>query len=129
MAKDNVDVVESAWDAFGRGDVETATKIAGAEAEIVIPETVPWGGTYHGPDGFREFLGKLSESFDDFKAVPEKILGADDDHVIVIAQASGTTKSGNQFEGRGAWVYRLQDGKLTEAEFFGDTARALEALG
>ena len=129
MAQDNVDVIEAAWDAFGRGDVEAAAGIADPSAEIAIPETLPWGGTYRGPDGFMEFIGKVRENFEDFQAVPEKILGADDDHVIVIAKASGRTKSGSPFDGRAVWVYRLQGGKMTEAEFFGDTAKALEELG
>lgn len=129
MAQDNVDVIEAAWEAFGRGDLEGATGIADAAAEVVIPDSVPWGGTYRGPEGFREFLAKLYEHFEELKAVPEKILGADDDHVVVIARGTGKTKAGNPFEGRSAWLYRLQDGKVTEVEQFLDTAKALEALG
>lgn len=128
MAQDNVDVIESAWDAFVRGDVDAATKVADDAAEVVIPEAVPWGGTYRGPEGFREFLAKLYESFEELKPAPEKILGADDDHVVVIAHATGKTKAGKPFEGRSAWLYRLQDGKVTEVEQFLDTAKVLEAL-
>lgn len=129
MAQDNVDLIEQAWDAFGRGNLDAATALADAAAQISVPETVPWGGTYRGPEGFREFLDKLFEHFAELKAVPEKILGADDDHVIVIARGTGRTKAGNAFEGRSAWIYRLQDGKVTEVEQFLDTAKVRDALG
>jgi ketosteroid isomerase-like protein len=38
------------------------------------------------------------------------------------------TKSGNELSGRSVWLYKVSDGNLTEAEFFGDTAQARDAL-
>lgn len=129
MAQDNVDVIQSAWDAFGRGDIDAVLEVIEPSAETHVPQTLPWGGTYTGPEGFRDFLGKLGESFDQFSATPEKVLGADDDHVVVLAKISGRTKAGNQLEGRNIWIYQLRGGKVASAESFGDTAQALEALG
>jgi ketosteroid isomerase-like protein len=129
MAQDNVDLIQSAWDAFGRGNLEEAVSIADPSGEVVVAESLPWGGTYQGPDGFSEMLGSLLSNFEQFKAVPEKVLGADDNHVVVIAKTSGRTKAGNTWEGRAVWVYQLRDGKVVRAEAFTDTARVLEALG
>ena len=66
MAQDNVDVVQGAWDAFGRGDIEAVLDAIAPTAETRVPETLPWGGTYTGPDGFRDFLARLRENFDQF---------------------------------------------------------------
>jgi ketosteroid isomerase-like protein len=129
MAQDNVDVVQGAWDAFGRGDIEAVLDVISPAAQTRVPESLPWGGTYAGPDGFRDFLARLGERFDQFTATPEKVLGADDNHVIVLAKAKGRTKSGNAFEGSAIWIYQLRDGKIADAETFGDTALVLEALG
>src|SRR5688500_13492948 len=109
MAGDNVDVIESSWAAFGKGDVDRATAMASPEAEIRIPESLPFGGTYIGPEGFQDYVNKMLSTFDDFKAVPEKVLSADDDHVIVIAAASGKV-GGERFEVRSSWVYKFRDG-------------------
>lgn len=128
MAQDNVDLIETAWQAFGRGDIEEATKLATEGTTISIPETLPWGGTYTGSDAFQQFLPQVFDQFDDFKVVPEKVLGADDDHVVVVVHATGRTKSGKSFDGRAVWVYRLRDGKVVEAEQFVDTAMVREAL-
>jgi uncharacterized protein len=129
MAQDNVDVVQGAWDAFGRGDIDAVLEAIAPSAETRLPESLPWGGTYAGPDGFRDFLTKLGDSWDQFSATPQKVLGADDNHVVVLAKTKGRTKAGATIEGSTVWIYQLRDGKIADAESFGDTAQVLEALG
>jgi ketosteroid isomerase-like protein len=129
MAQDNVDVVQGVWDAFGRGDIDAILETIAPSAETRLPESLPWGGTYTGPDGFQDFLAKLEASFEVFSATPEKVLGADDNHVVVVAKTKGRTKGGGTLEGRTVWIYQLRDGKIADAESFGDTARVLEAFG
>ena len=129
MAKDNVDVVQHAWDAFGRGDIHGAVEAIAPTAETRVPESLPWGGTYIGPDGFREFLDKLDQAFDVFRATPDKVLGADDNHVVVVAKTKGKVKGGGTVEGSNVWVYQLRDGLIADAESWGDTAQVLQALG
>jgi ketosteroid isomerase-like protein len=46
----------------------------------------------------------------------------------VVVEGAGKTKSGNELSGRSVWLYKVSDGKLTDAEFFGDTAQARDAL-
>ena len=129
MAQDNVDVVQSAWDAFGRGDIDAVLDAISPSAETRVPETLPWGGTYTGPDGFQDFLDRLGESFEQFSATPDKVLGADDNHVVVVAKTKGRTKGGATLETSVVWIYQLRDGMIADAESFGDTAQLLEALG
>ena len=129
MAQDNVDVVQGAWDAFGRGDMVAVLDAIAPAAETRIPETLPWGGTYAGPEGFGDFVAKLYESFEQFSATPDKVLGADDNHVIVTAKVKGRTKGGTTIENRAVWIYQLRDGRIADAETFGDTAQVLQALG
>ncbi len=129
MAQDNVDVVQSAWDAFGRGDIDAVLDVIAPSAETRVPETLPWGGTYAGPDGFGDFVARLNENFEQFSATPDKVLGADDNHVIVLAKVKGRVKGGGTVENRAVWVYQLRDGKIADAETFGDTAQVLQALG
>ena len=129
MAQDNVDVIQTAWDAFGRGDIDKATSVADPNAEFVAPESVPWGGTYHGPEGFRELLSNIVGNFDKFEAKPEKVLGADDDHVVVVARFTGRTKGGEDVEGEVVWLYKMRNGQVMRGDAFTDTARLLEALG
>lgn len=129
MAQDNVDVIQSAWDAFGRGDIDKATSVADPSAEFVAPDSLPWGGTYHGPEGFRELLASIVSNFDKFEAKPEKVLGADDDHVVVVARLVARTKSGQDVEGQAVWLYKMRNGQVVRGDAFTDTAKMREALG
>jgi ketosteroid isomerase-like protein len=129
MAQDNVDVVQGVWDAFGRGDIDAVLDAISPTAEARVPESLPWGGTYAGQEGFRDLLARLDESFEQFTATPQKVLGADDNHVVVLAKTKGRLKGGTTIEGTTIWIYQLRDGKIADAESFGDTARVLEALG
>jgi ketosteroid isomerase-like protein len=129
MAQDNVGVIEAAWDAFGKGDIDKATEVAAPEAEIIAPESLPWGGTYTGPDGYRDLLGQIFQRFSQFSVKPEKVLSADDDHVVVVASISGRAKGGKDLRARVAWIYQLRDGKVVRGEAFPDSAAILAALG
>jgi ketosteroid isomerase-like protein len=129
MAQDNVDVIQGAWDAFRRGDIEAATAVADPSAEFVAPDSLPWGGSYHGPEGARELFTTFLSHFDKFEAKPEKVLGADDDHVVVLVHVAGRTKSGQDLDSDAVWLYKMRNGQVIRADLFVDTARTLEAIG
>jgi ketosteroid isomerase-like protein len=129
MAQDNVDVVQSAWDAYGRGDIDAVLEAFAPSAETRVPESLPWGGTYIGPDGFQDFLAQVDAAYEQFSATPDKVLGADDNHVVVVAKTKGRTKGGGSIESTAVWLYQLRDGKIADAESWGDTAQILQALG
>ena len=125
----NADTVKSGWDAFADGDMDAAVSTTNEQAKIVIPESLPWGGTYTGPEGFKEMIQKFLSNFESVDPNPTAFLEADDgETVIVVVEGGGKTKSGNEFSGRSVWLYKVRDGQLTDAEFFGDTAQARDAL-
>jgi uncharacterized protein len=124
----NADTVKSGWDAFAQGDLDGAVATTSDSAKIVIPDSLPWGGTYTGPDGFKEMIGKFLSNFDEVHPTPQEFLEADDGHVLVTVTGVGTTKSGNELSGDSIWLYKVDDGEISRAEFYGDTATAVEAL-
>src|SRR4051812_32759869 len=124
----NADTVRSGWDAFAKGDMDAATATTSDSAEIIVPETLPWGGTYRGPDGFKEMIGKFVSNFDEINPDPQEFIEADGGRVLVTVSGTGKTKSGNELSGDSIWLYKLDDGKIERAEFFGDTAQAVNAL-
>jgi ketosteroid isomerase-like protein len=125
----NADLVKARWEDFGRGDIDGAVSDTDENAEIVMPETLPWGGTYRGPDGFKEMIGKFVSNFESVEPRPTSFLEADDgETVVVTVEGVGKTKSGNDLSGSSVWLYTVRDGKLMRAEFFGDTAQTRDAL-
>jgi ketosteroid isomerase-like protein len=126
---ENADAVKARWDDFGKGDLDAAVSTTSEDAEIVMPETLPWGGTYRGPDGFKEMIEKFLSNFETVDPRPTAFYEADDgETVIVTVEGVGTTKAGKELSGRSVWIYKVKDGELTGAEFFGDTAQAREAV-
>ena len=126
---ENANAVKERWEDFGRGDLDAAVSTTDANAEIVLPETLPWGGTYKGPDGFKEMIQKFLSNFESIDPQPTSFLEADDgETVIVTVEGAGKTKAGKQLSGHSVWLYKVNDGKLMSAEFFGDTAQARDAL-
>jgi uncharacterized protein len=124
----NADVVRSAWEALGRGDMEHMASAFDDSAEIVLPESLPWGGTYRGPDSLKEMFGTFRGQLEDFRPSPEGFFEADNDHVFVPLDIQARTKAGKDMSGRALWMYRLRGGKIVRAEIFVDTADTLEAV-
>jgi ketosteroid isomerase-like protein len=126
---ENADAVKERWSDFANGDLDGAVSTTDENAEIRMPETLPWGGTYRGPDGFKEMIEKFLSNFESVDPEPTSFLEADDgETVIVTVEGVGKTKAGKELSGHSVWLYKVHDGKLTEAEFFGDTAQARDAL-
>jgi ketosteroid isomerase-like protein len=125
----NADSVEARWDDFGKGDLDGAVSTTDESAEIVLPETLPWGGTYQGPGGFKEMIQKFLSNFESVDPKPTAFLEADDgETVIVTVEGVGKTKAGKELSGRSVWLYKVRGGTIMRAEFFGDTAEARDAL-
>jgi uncharacterized protein len=126
---ENSDAVKARWDDFARGDLDGAVSTTDENAEVRLPETLPWGGTYKGPEGFKEMIQKFLSNFESVDPKPTAFLEADDgETVVVIVEGVGKTKSGNELSGRSVWLYKVSNGKLMDSEFFGDTAQARDAL-
>ena len=73
-------------------------------------------------------IGKFLSHFEEVDPTPQDFLEAEGDHVVVTVKGSGRTKSGNDLSGDSIWLYKIEDGKIARAEFYGDTATAVEAL-
>jgi len=126
---ENADAVKERWGDFAKGDIEGAVSTTDENAEIRMPETLPWGGTYRGPDGFKEMIQKFLSNFESVDTNPTAFIEGDDgETVVVVVEGAGKTKAGKQLRGRSVWLYKVRDGRLTDAEFFGDTAQARDAV-
>src|SRR5436189_149006 len=72
---DNVELIESLWDDFGRGDLDKVARALADRGEVVFPANLPWGGSYEGPEAFAGVLAEIVGSFADFKVYPVRVLG------------------------------------------------------
>ena len=79
MSEENIDTLRAAFDAFNRGDLEGAFVNLAPDFEYVSSGWLPDSDdSYRGPDKFRQFLGWLSDEFDDARLEANEFIDAGD---------------------------------------------------
>lgn len=113
MAHPNTERIESAYDAFARGDIQALFELWTDDIVWHDAGDHPLAGDHSGKEGVAGFLGGLMQQTDGtFRAELEHAL-ADDAHGYSLHQASAT-KDGEELEGLGILAYRFEDGRVAE---------------
>lgn len=60
MSADNLTVVRTMYDLINNAD-EAVLGMFDEQMEFIEPASLPWGGTYHGPEGMAELFAALAE--------------------------------------------------------------------
>ena len=129
MSQEDVDIVRSIYDAFGRGDVRAMMGLLHPEVEVYQSERLPWGGRYAGAEGVGEFLNRFANAVEP-ELEPEEIVDDGAGHVVVVGRTRGKARgSGRTFEVRSIHVWTVRNGKAARFEAYADTRKVLEALG
>ena len=123
-----MDVVLGFNEALARGDMPGMLEFLDPELEWRSPESVPWGGTFHGHDGFREFIDKLFGQPAEFRREVGEYLDAGSRVVPLLRQQARPKGGGAGYDVPEAWVWRVRDGKIVEFEAYFDTSTVLRTL-
>jgi ketosteroid isomerase-like protein len=132
MASPNLDLVRAIYAGWERGDYASSAVYAHPDIEFVIadgPSPGRWRGGSAATDGYREVLN----AWEDFRVTADEYRELDSERVLVLISWSGRGKrSGVEIDkvrAKGAGVYRVRDGKVTEIVHYWDRERALADLG
>ena len=87
-----IDAYKAFQKAFAGGDLESAVRFAADDAVIVEPCSLPWGGVYHGVEGFRNLCLNIGSQFAEASLVVDHLIEFGDDGLIVIARLEGIAK-------------------------------------
>jgi ketosteroid isomerase-like protein len=126
VSQENVEIVRGLYDAYRRGDADTA--------RAAIDPNVEWdsrhhvdGRVYHGHDGVREFFRNWLGLWESTDSRPEKFLDAGDRVVVLTVE---TTKAGGlEITERHAEIYTLRGRKVVHWCAFVNPADAVSAVG
>jgi steroid delta-isomerase-like uncharacterized protein len=96
----------------------------------------PAPGQAPGPEGYRQFFGRLREAFPDL-AVGLETMVADDESIAIAYTLSGTQQgsfmgfapTGRKMKVRGAQIAKFKDGKMIERWGSSDELGMLQQLG
>ena len=128
---ENLDLVRSMYAAWERGDFKSA-EWAHPEMEYVFvdgPTPGRWTGQAGLAKGMREFLS----AWKDFRSEAEEYIELDEERVLVLTRYSGRGKTSGveiaQMRAKGANVFRVRDGSVTQRIIYFDRDHALADLG
>jgi hypothetical protein len=126
--EENIATIREGYGAYKRKDFPALMANLSPAIEAEQSELVPWGGTYHGLDGFGEFMSNLT-TYVDTEVIPEEFVEAGDT-IVVIGRSRGSVKAtGRAFDIRTVHVWKLRDGKVVALSVYLDTPAMLESLG
>ncbi|WP_416839512.1 nuclear transport factor 2 family protein [Haloferax sp. DFSO52] len=125
----NVELLQSAYDAYNKGDLDTVLSVFADDIEWVEPEGAPSPGTHIGPDAIlNDIFMETMATFEDLSVEPDRIIDGGDT-VVGVGRFRGTHReSGKQFDVSFAHVCDMKDGKMTKCINNTDTAAMLSVL-
>jgi hypothetical protein len=126
----NLEVVESAYEGFNSGDIESVLARFHDDIEWTVLEGSRYGGSYHGPDAVAEevFAGTATD-YEGFQATPHRYVGGGDT-IVVLGELAGTVlETGEGMSVPFAQVCDLQDGKIVRFTDYYDTETVERAFG
>ena len=113
-ASENKAATESAYQAFGAGDLEGAMKDKADDIEWIEPGNSTISGTYRGKDEVAGFFTTLASK--SFRTEPQHFI-AEGDHVVVLTRVTLDGHSADQAD-----VLTFRGGKVAKFQSAGDTA-------
>jgi ketosteroid isomerase-like protein len=132
MSQQNVNIVQGAYEAFGRGDIPNVLANFDPQIEWIEPD-VPgawFSGIHHGSETVaQEVFAGVPKFMEEFRIETEEFLDAGDS-VVVLGRFRGRGKStGKELNSPFAHVWKLHNGKAMRFQNYEDTLNWLRALG
>jgi ketosteroid isomerase-like protein len=123
----NVDTARSAYEAFGRGDLEALRDMLAEDSTWLTSDELPLGGETRGRDAIIEDFAQIPKYWTSFSVEPEEFIDAGDWVVVRGTQRAGN--DGGSFEAPFAHLIKFDaDGKIVRGEFYADSAKAAKVL-
>ena len=128
MSEHDVNAVRRIYGAFERWDFDELLSNVSHDMELTLPDTVPFGGTRHGPGGIRTFARLFQDHLEAGFAEPDDFLDAGD-RIVVTGRIRGRARrTGRDFEVPFAHVWTFSDGVPSRCHSYFDTAPVMAAL-
>jgi ketosteroid isomerase-like protein len=130
MSQENLEIVRRGYEAFIRGDLDSA--LADVHEDFVATRVAPMPDVtpYHGPQGLVQIFVDWTADFDEFEMSPEEFIDANAEQVVVRQrQRAVGARSGVPIEAEFWFVNTVRGRKLLRLEIYASKSQALEAVG
>lgn len=122
----NLDTARSAYEAFGRGDLEALKEMMAEDGTWLTSDELPLGGETHGRDAIIGDFAQIPNYWSSFSVEPEEFIDAGEWVVVRGTQTAG--HNGHSFEAPFAHLMKFADGRIVRGEFYADSAKAAKVL-
>jgi uncharacterized protein len=129
MSQQNVEIVQTAFDAYLRGDLPAMLERFASDVVVTTRPDQPDVRDFHGHDGLMQQLTEWVDTWDGFSIEILRIRDAGD-LVIVIAREHGQgTRSGVPMDDEVTFVFTVEGAKVMRWQMFGSEPEAVKAVG
>lgn len=132
MSQQNVELVQSAYAAFGRGDIESLFKILDENIVFNLAENSPCyaGRPLQGRQELMEKLfSRIPADTDNFGVVVDKIRDGGDMIVALGRYTGRNRKTGLDLNAQMCHIWTVSNGRLIRMDQYLDTLRSAEVFG
>jgi len=129
-SEQNVQAVQSAYAAFGRGDIGGIIAILDENIEWKTPKAaeMPHTGLKKGHAGVLEFFGSVAETWEFEAFEPREFIASGDEVVVRGYYRMKSRRTGRTAESDWAMLWRFRNGRVTHFQEYTDTAVLRDVL-
>ena len=130
MSQQNVEILRRAWEAFERGDWESAFRDVAPNYELDVSRSLnltPMPGVYRGEEAQRLQID-FYESWQSVRTEPHEFI-QEGEHVVVPTTEHFVGRDGIGVQARNAWTFTIRDGMIVRTCLYQDKQEALKAVG
>ncbi|MGW3633334.1 nuclear transport factor 2 family protein [Streptomyces sp. NPDC005122] len=123
-----VDACHRAYTGFEKNDSTDLVALMSPDVAFHFPTSLPYGGTFHGREGFVAFYKDLFDHYYEYFHYDLHTVLDAGSHVVVPVRARARAKNGRTMENEHLLLFAVTDGLITEARLYADTAKGRDVL-
>jgi ketosteroid isomerase-like protein len=128
MSSENVQFVQRMLVAYLSGDEETMRASITPEGEVHGAPGIVNSGTYHGYEGFRQWISQWEEAWGEVDYELGEPIELGETFVILPVRVTGRgAGSGLEVDSEFGWLYEVRDGKMARFHVYATLDGGLEA--
>lgn len=129
MSEQNVEVVQSAYAAFAKGDVPAVLAAFADEIEWHEAEGMPYGGVHRGGETVvQNVFGPIGEDVESFAVTPEEFVSSGGTVAVVVRYTGTGQASGKALDLPAVHVWDIEGDKIVRFRQFIDTVKFAEVV-
>jgi ketosteroid isomerase-like protein len=124
MASSNTEILMRAFaGGWGKGKPPDLGDALHADAELVAPDSMPYGGgVFRGRERIEQWFAEdLWDMWAEFSSTPTDLIDGRE-KIVVPVHVKAKTHTGIDVEADNVWIYEFEDGALRRARVYADTA-------